>query len=99
MTKSELAKMIASKYPYLYAKDIQNIIDDIFAEITQSLSDGYRIELRGFGAFSLRQRKPRVARNPKTEQRLELGARHSLYFRASKELREKLNSIKNVKVS
>jgi len=92
MTKSELIKKLKDKYDNLYVKDIQVIVDTFFDEISNSLASGGRVELRGFGSFSTRRRTPRKARNPKTGEQVELGERYATYFRAGKELRDRLNS-------
>ena len=91
MTKSELVKRIAKKRPHLYLKDIERLVDVIFERISISLTREERVELRGFGAFSVRKRKPRVARNPKNNKLVELDERLVPYFRAGKELRERVN--------
>ncbi|MCD6035905.1 MAG: ihfB [Rickettsiales bacterium] len=91
MTKSELIKLLAKKHTTLYQKDIERLVDVVFGEISTALKRGDRIELRGFGAFSTRSRKPRKARNPKTGDVVPLGERVAPYFRAGKELRERLN--------
>lgn len=92
MTKAELIKYIASRYPDLMLQDIKMLVNLIFEEITTALVENRRVELRGFGAFSLRKRAARKARNPKTNEIVELQARYAPYFRAGKELREMLNS-------
>ncbi len=92
MTKSELIKRLNEKYANLYLKDITLLVDTIFEEVSETLSEGGRVELRGFGSFSIRERAPRKARNPKTGEVVKLGSRNSIYFRAGKELREKVNT-------
>ncbi len=91
MTKSELIKRISSRYPEMAVKDIQTLVNVIFDEISDALIQDRRVELRGFGAFSLRARKARRARNPRTNEVVELDERYAPYFRAGKELREILN--------
>lgn len=92
MTKSELIKLLTKKNTKnLFLKDVTLLVDTIFDEISVALSRGDRIELRGFGSFSIRRRKARTARNPKTNEVVQLGERHAVYFRAGKELRERLN--------
>lgn len=91
MTKSELIKMLKDKYPNLFLKDATNIVDTVFNEVTRALAEGGRVELRDFGSFSTRKRAPRAARNPKTGEIVQLGERQSVYFRAGKELRDKIN--------
>jgi integration host factor subunit beta len=91
MTKSELMLSLSKKYPHLYQRDIETLVDVMFDNMSETLIEGGRIELRGFGAFSIRKRDARKARNPKTGQPVSIGERHSIYFRAGKELRERVN--------
>lgn len=91
MTKSELIKRILNGHANLSQKEVSTIVDVIFEAISSALASGKRVELRGFGAFSVRNRKPRLARNPKTNEVVELGARSTPYFRAGKEMRERVN--------
>jgi integration host factor subunit beta len=91
MTKSELIKKLAERYAYLPASDIKNVVDLIFEEVSAALAENKRIEIRGFGAFSLRSRKARKARNPRTNETIDIAERFSAYFRAGKELKEKVN--------
>ena len=92
MTKSELIKLLTKKNnKNLFIKDITVLIETIFDEISVALAKGDRIELRGFGSFSVRHRKARQARNPKTNEIVSLGERYSVYFRSGKELRERIN--------
>jgi len=91
MTRSELVKNLCVKFPHLKEKEIEAVIAVIFQEISTSLSSGKRVELRGFGAFSLRKREARVARNPRTGEQVKVADRNSVYYRAGKALREYLN--------
>ncbi len=91
MTKSDLILRLSRKFPELYQRDIEKIVNLILQEMTDALKNGGRIELRGFGAFSIRKREARVARNPKNGQEVSIGERHAIYFRTGKELREKIN--------
>ncbi len=91
MTKSELIQRLSQKYPHLYQRDIEVLVNTIFGEISTALADGNRVELRGFGAFSVRSRDPRAARNPKNGEIVNIGARNAIYFRTGKELRERIN--------
>lgn len=91
MTRSELIKKLATRYPGMFLKDMHAIIDTIFDEIAQAMIDNRRVEIRGFGAFTVRQRKARTARNPRTNAVVKLTERLSPYFRAGKELRIRLN--------
>lgn len=91
MTKSELIKRLGEKFPHISEGDRERVVSIILREISQSLIKGDRIELRGFGAFSTRKRKPRTARNPKTGEKVALQERSSVYYRAGKDLRDRLN--------
>ena len=66
MIKSELVQLIANRNPHLFLRDVENIVNAIFEEITEALADGNRVELRGFGAFSVKNRPARTGRNPRT---------------------------------
>jgi integration host factor subunit beta len=90
MTKSELIVRLAKRYPHLYQRDIEVLVNTMFDEIAGALSSGNRVELRGFGAFSVRQREARAARNPKNGEMVNVGQRHAIYFRTGKELRERI---------
>lgn len=92
MTKSELIKKLSAKHPNLKEEEIENLVAIILNEISQTLANEDRVELRGFGAFSIRKREARKARNPRTGETVEVGERKSIYFRPGKELKEKLNS-------
>jgi integration host factor subunit beta len=94
MTRSELLKKLSARYPNLFLRDLSAIIDEIFLEISQAMIENRRVEIRGFGAFTVRSRKARTARNPRTSEIVELSERLSLYFRAGKELRARLNKNK-----
>lgn len=92
MIKSELIQMIADKNPHLYQRDVENIVNAILGEITEALANGDRVELRGFGAFSVKNRQPRLGRNPKTGEKVEVEEKWVPFFKTGKELRERLNS-------
>jgi integration host factor subunit beta len=92
MTKSELIKKLVAKFPSLKEREIENILNLILKEISASLIAGDRVELRGFGAFSIRTREPRLARNPRTGEKVKVAARKAIYYRAGKELKELVNS-------
>src|ERR1700677_3741241 len=81
MTKSELIRQLINKYPHLYQRDLEKAVDAIFSAMSEKLVEGGRIELRGFGTFSIRKREPRKARNPKSGEALHIGKRHVIYFR------------------
>ncbi len=91
MTKSELISKIAEKNPNLTFKDIEKIVNIVFDSIIHALAEGNRIEFRGFGAFSVRTRLPRVAKNPKTGQEIHVDTRRTIHFKTGKELHTLLN--------
>ena len=92
VTKSELIGRILKRFPDLGQRGADALVNTIFSTISDGLADGNRVELRGFGAFSVRTRDPRTARNPKNGAAVKVTTRHSIYFRAGKELREKVNN-------
>ena len=92
MTKSELIARLAEANPHLYQRDVERIVTTIFEEITTALASGDRVELRGFGAFSVKRRGARVGRNPRTGEAVQVSAKYIPYFKSGKQLREKLNS-------
>ena len=91
MIKSEPVQIIATRNPHLFLRDVENIVGAIFDEITDALAEGNRVELRGFGAFSTRQRDARVGRNPRTGASVDVNAKRVPYFKPGKEMRERLN--------
>ncbi len=91
MTKSELIAAIAEANPHLYQRDVERIVTTIFDEITAALANGDRVELRGFGAFSVKHRGPRTGRNPRTGEKVDVAAKRVPYFKTGKQLRELLN--------
>ena len=93
MTKSELIQRLAKRYPHLYQRDIEVLVNTMFNEIANALGQGNRVELRGFGAFSVRKREARAARNPKNGATVSVGQRHAIYFRTGKELRERIVAV------
>ncbi len=94
MTKSQLIIKLLHRFPDTDAEMIERMVNRILSEISKSLTQNNRVELRGFGAFSVRKRDPRMARNPKDGTSVEVGERYSIYFRAGKELRNRLNTDK-----
>ncbi|MEE8393222.1 MAG: integration host factor subunit beta [Rhodospirillales bacterium] len=92
MTKSELIARLAEANPHLFHRDVERIVTTVFEEITAALADGDRVELRGFGAFSVKERGARVGRNPRTGQAVNVASKFIPYFKTGKQLREKLNS-------
>jgi integration host factor subunit beta len=91
MTKSELIQHLADANPHLYQRDIERIVTTIFEEITSALENGNRVELRGFGAFSIKERGSRVGRNPRSGEVVNVAAKRLPYFKTGKQLREKIN--------
>ena len=91
MIKSELVQRIASQNPHLYQRDIENIVNAVLCEVTAALGRGDRVELRGFGAFSVKNRPARVGRNPRTGEQVDVGEKYVPQFKAGKEIRERLN--------
>ncbi|WP_366555599.1 integration host factor subunit beta [Aquibaculum sediminis] len=91
MTKSELIQRIAERNPHLYQRDVARIVNTIFDEIGSALEQGDRVELRGFGAFSTKQRDARTGRNPRTGDTVDVDAKAVPYFKTGKQLRERLN--------
>ena len=92
MTKSELIAHLAEANPHLFQRDVERIVTTIFEEITAALARGDRVELRGFGAFSAKQRGARIGRNPRTGESVQVSAKYIPYFKSGKQLREKLNA-------
>ncbi|WP_417821869.1 integration host factor subunit beta [Terasakiella sp.] len=91
MTKSELIARLAEANPHLFQRDVERIVSTIFDEITSALATGDRVELRGFGAFSVKTRGSRVGRNPRTGESVDVGEKAVPYFKTGKKLRERLN--------
>ena len=92
MTKSELIELIASRQTQLSAKDVELAVKTIIEHMSQTLSEGERIEIRGFGSFSLHYHEPRKGRNPKTGDAVQLTGKYVPHFKPGKELRERVNS-------
>ena len=93
MTKSELIRRLAAMYPdpRMYHRDFERVINKVFDEISAALTRGDRVELRGFGAFSVRARRERVGRNPRTGESVNVPKKHQPHFKAGKELRKRVN--------
>ena len=91
MTKSELIQRLADLNPHLYLRDVEKIVETVFDEITDALARGDRVELRGFGAFSVKHRDARTGRNPRTGETVQVEAKRLPFFKTGKALREKLN--------
>ena len=91
MTKSELIARLATANPNLYQRDVERIVSTIFEEITAALARGDRVELRGFGAFSVKHREAHTGRNPRTGESVDVEAKRLPFFKTGKALRERLN--------
>ena len=91
MIKSELIQQIAEDNPHLFQRDVERIVSTVFEEITQALARGDRVELRGFGAFSVKHRDARMGRNPRTGDQVPVPAKNVPFFKSGKELRERMN--------
>ena len=91
MIKSELIQRISQKNPHLYHRDVERIINTVFGKIVEALGNGDRVELRGFGAFSVKERQSREGRNPRTGESVQVEAKRVPFFKTGKELRERLN--------
>ena len=92
MIRSELLQALVDDNPDLRSEEIEQVVDIFFDEITQRLAEGGRVELRGFGTFSTRERDARVGRNPRTGESVEVPAKRVPYFKPGKEMRERLNA-------
>ncbi len=93
MIRSELIQTIADENPHLYHRDVERIVNTVFGEITEALARGERVELRGFGAFSVKKRDARVGRNPRTGESVAVEAKAVPFFKTGKLLRERLNGM------
>jgi integration host factor subunit beta len=91
VNKSDLIEALAKKLPNLAARDVEVIVNTIFDSMTEALATGDRIEIRGFGSFEVRVRKPRLGRNPKTGQSVDVGERRVPFFKVGKELKERVD--------
>lgn len=91
MTKSELIESLVAKYPAIPVKSVDEGVKEILEQMMATLEQGERIEVRGFGSFSLHYRQPRVGRNPKTGENVKLDAKYVPHFKAGKELKERVD--------
>ncbi len=91
MIKSDLVTKIAGQNPHLYQRDVENIVNAILNEITAAMARGDRVELRGFGAFSVKHRPARTGRNPRTGEHVSVEQKSVPFFKTGKEMRERLN--------
>ena len=92
MTKSELILKITKKNSFLYQKDIHRINDTLFDSVTKALNNDDRVELRGFGTFSTKQRNARIGRNPKTGEPVAIPKKKMPFFKMGKTMKERINS-------
>tara|TARA_Y100001970_G_C13583770_1_gene532158 strand:+ start:82 stop:399 length:318 start_codon:yes stop_codon:yes gene_type:complete len=92
LIKSKLIEKLTAANNHLYTRDLERVVNTIFNEITQSLADGKRVELRGFGAFSVQHRAARVGRNPRSGESVNVEEKYIPRFKTGKELRLKLNN-------
>ena len=92
MIKSELVQVIAEMNPHLYQRDVEKIVNTVLEEIAGALARGDRVELRGFGAFSVKNRPARTGRNPRTGVTVHVEEKWVPFFKTGKELRERLNA-------
>ena len=92
MTKSQLIQRLAERNPHLYHRDVERIVNTIFEEIAEALARGERVELRGFGAFSVKKRGARSGRNPRSGETVHVAEKFLPFFKTGKELRERLNA-------
>ena len=97
MIKSELVQRIASQNPHLYQRDVENIVNAILGEIIAALARGDRVELRGFGAFTVKHRASRQGRNPRTGTTVAVAEKFVPFFKTGKELRDRLNKLNGSK--
>jgi len=93
MTKSELIEIISAKQKHLPSKDVELAVKQLLEIMSDALATGERIEIRGFGSFSLHYRPPRMGRNPKTGSAVALPGKHVPHFKPGKELRERVNEV------
>ncbi len=91
MIKSELVDALAERHPHLYQRDVERVVATVFDEISAALTRGDRVELRGFGAFSVKQRDERQGRNPRTGETVSVPQKRVPFFKTGKELRERIN--------
>lgn len=92
MIRSELVQRISAENPHLFLKDVEKILDVMLDSIVDALARGERVELRGFGAFTVKYRAPRKGRNPRTGATVKVSEKYVPFFKTGKELRERLNS-------
>ncbi|WP_134679907.1 integration host factor subunit beta [Paracoccus ravus] len=91
MIRSELIQKISEENPHLFQRDVERIVNTVFEEIIDAMARGDRVELRGFGAFSVKRRDARQGRNPRTGESVSVDEKHVPFFKTGKLLRERLN--------
>ena len=91
MIRSELIQIITDQNPHLNQRDVERIVNTVFDEITNAMANGDRVELRGFGAFSVKRRDARLGRNPRTGASVDVEEKHVPFFKTGKLLRDRLN--------
>jgi integration host factor subunit beta len=91
MIRSELIQKVADDNPHLFQRDVERIVNTIFEEIIEAMARGDRVELRGFGAFSVKKRDARTGRNPRTGESVKVDQKHVPFFKTGKLLRDRLN--------
>ncbi|MAT88567.1 MAG: integration host factor subunit beta [Aestuariivita sp.] len=91
MIRSELIQIISDGNPHLFQRDVERIVNTVFDEITNAMARGERVELRGFGAFSVKQRDARLGRNPRTGASVSVSSKRVPFFKTGKLLRDRLN--------
>ena len=91
MIRSELIQKIAEENPHLYQRDVERIVNTVFEEVTGAMARGDRVELRGFGAFSVKKRDARMGRNPRTGETVPVDEKYVPFFKTGKLLRDRLN--------
>ena len=91
MIRSELVQKLVEDNPHLYQRDVEKIVNTIFEEIIETMAGGDRVELRGFGAFSVKKRVSRTGRNPRTGESVAVEEKHVPFFKTGKLLRDRLN--------
>jgi integration host factor subunit beta len=91
MIKSQLVQRMVRANPHLFQRDVENIVNTIINEVTTALASGNRVELRGFGAFSVKNRPARMGRNPRTGTTVYVSEKYVPFFKSGKEMRERLN--------
>ena len=93
MIKSELIEQLSKEYPHLYHRDVERIVNTFYSPISDALVAGDRVELRGFGAFSLKTREARLGRNPKSGEAVNVPKKVAIFYKPGKDLKKRMNNI------